>query len=120
MKFPTISGIEGRSLSMSLEAATRGKRSRRRTRQLLTVHELEPRQLLSTFTVSDTFDDNNPGSLRYEIGQLDSDTGTGVDTIDFAIPGTGPFTIYTYEPLPPITHSALIDGYSQSVRVRTR
>ena len=110
----TIIVNEHRRIPRSVQALVRGERSRRRTRQLLTVQELESRQLLTTFTVMDTFDDDNPGSLRYEIGQLDSDPDPAMDTIDFAIPGTGPFTINTYEPLPPISHSVLIDGYSQS------
>ena len=72
--------------------------------------------MLSTFTVTDTYDDTNMGSLRWAIGEVDADTNPGVDTIDFAITGQGqgPFTIYTYSPLPPLTHPVLIDGYSQS------
>ena len=39
--------------------------------------------------------------------------GKTVDTIDFHIPGTGPFTISPTSALPTITHPVLIDGYSQ-------
>ncbi len=56
--------------------------------------------MLSTFTVSDTKDDGIPGSFRWAIAQVDADPNPGVDTIDFAIQGQGPFTIYTNEPLP--------------------
>jgi hypothetical protein len=77
------------------------------------VQELEARMMLSTFTVTDTLDDTNSGSLRWAIGQVNSDTSPGVDTIDFDIPGTGPFTIAPGSPLPTITHSVVIDGYSQ-------
>ena len=69
--------------------------------------------MLSTFTVTDTLDDGNTGSLRWAINQVNADTGTGVDTIDFDIPGTGPFTIVPTSALPTITHPVLIDGYSQ-------
>ncbi len=69
--------------------------------------------MLSTFTVTDTLDDGNTGSLRWAINQVDADTGSGVDTIDFDIPGTGPFTIAPTSALPTITHPVLIDGYSQ-------
>jgi hypothetical protein len=77
------------------------------------MERLEERVLLSTFTVTDTLDDGNAGSLRWAINQADADTGHGVDTIDFNIPGTGPFTIAPASPLPAITHSVLVDGYSQ-------
>jgi len=69
--------------------------------------------MLSTFTVTDTLDDTNVGSLRYAIGEVNSDPNPGVDTIDFAIPGTGPFTINTNQQLPPLLHPVVIDGYSQ-------
>ena len=86
---------------------------RKRTRRLWAVQELEARMMLSSFTVTDTLDDTNPGSLRWAIGQVNSDTSPGVDTIDFDISGTGPFTIAPASPLPTITHSVVIDGYSQ-------
>jgi len=86
---------------------------RKRKGRLWAVQELEARMMLSSFTVTDTLDDTNPGSLRWAIGQVNADTSTGVDTIDFDIPGTGPFTIAPGSPLPTITHSVVIDGYSQ-------
>ncbi len=89
------------------------RRRRRRARRIWAVQELEARTMLSTFTVTDTLDDGNTGSLRWAINQVDADTGTGVDTIDFDIPGTGPFTIVPTSALPTITHPVLIDGYSQ-------
>ena len=91
----------------------RGADARRRARRAWTVLELETRTLLSTFTVTDTLDDGNPGSLRWAINQVDADIGTDVDTIDFNIPGTGPFTIVPFSALPTITHPVLIDGFSQ-------
>jgi hypothetical protein len=80
----------------------------------LAVLELERRTLLSTFTVTDTLDDTNKGSLRWAIGQVNSDNNPAADTIKFAIPGSGVQVIAPTSPLPSITHAVLIDGFSQS------
>jgi hypothetical protein len=72
---------------------------------------MEDRTLLSTFIVTNT-DDGGPGSLRQAI--LDSDAAGGrVNKINFAIPGQGAQTIAPLSPLPAITNSVLIDGFSQ-------
>ncbi len=72
---------------------------------------MEDRTLLSTFAVSNT-GDGGPGSLRQAI--LDSDAATGAsNTIDFEIPGQEVQTIEPLSPLPAITNSVLIDGFSQ-------
>ena len=72
---------------------------------------MEDRTLLSTFLVNTTAD-SGPGSLRQAI--LDSNAATGgTSTIDFAIPGQGVQTIAPISPLPAITKSVLIDGFSQ-------
>jgi hypothetical protein len=75
---------------------------------------MEDRCLLSVFTVTNTLD-ADPGSLRQAI--LDSNGTPGVNTIDFAIAGTGVHTIQvgstTGTALPAITNSVTIDGYSQ-------
>jgi len=47
-----------------------------------TVLALEDRRLLSTFTVTNTLDDGSAGTLRYEIGQANSNAGVA-DTINF-------------------------------------
>jgi parallel beta-helix repeat protein len=53
------------------------------------------------------------GSLRQAI--LDANTAPGIDTITFAIPGAGPYTIPVMTPpLPGITDPVIIDGTSQS------
>ena len=94
----------------------RARRDQRRTRRALwiwAVQQLEARTLLSTFTVTDTLDNTNRGSLRWAIGQVNADTSPGVDTIDFNIRGTGPFTIAPNSALPVITHPVIINGYSQ-------
>jgi len=54
-----------------------------------------------------------PGSLSAAITQVNSDSNPAVDTIDFNIPGTGPFTISPTSPLPSLNHAVIIDGYSQ-------
>ena len=70
--------------------------------------------MLSTYMVTTNYGDTIQGSLAWAIGQVDSDPNPGVDTIDFAIAGTGPFTISPTLPFPAITHPVLIDGYSQA------
>jgi hypothetical protein len=55
--------------------------------------------------------DSGPGSLRQAI--LDANDAPGADTIAFAIPGGGVQTIALLSPLPAITDSVLIDGFSE-------
>ena len=72
---------------------------------------MEDRTLLSTFDVTNTADSGS-GSLRQAI--LDSNAATGqANTIDFSIPGDGVQTLAPISPLPAITQSVLIDGFSQ-------
>ncbi|MBV9467853.1 MAG: hypothetical protein JOZ57_01255, partial [Abitibacteriaceae bacterium] len=74
----------------------------------------------ATFTVTTTADDNDPGnadgttSLREAILQANADPNPAVDTINFAIPGSGRQTINLTAELPEITHSVFINGYSQA------
>ena len=90
-------------------------RARRLHRPRLEV--MEERLLLSqTFTVINTLDDTNPGSLRGAIGQVDADTtdtAAAPDTIAFAIPGAGVHTIAPATDLPSLTRPVIIDGYTQ-------
>ena len=51
--------------------------------------------------------------MSWAITQVNSDPNPGVDTIDFNIPGTGPFTITPASALPNLSHPAFIDGESQ-------
>ena len=69
--------------------------------------------MLSTFTVTSTGIDGSTGTLLWAINQVNSDTGPFPDTIDFNIPGTGPFTIQPNGQLPTINNPVIIDGYSQ-------
>jgi CSLREA domain-containing protein len=55
--------------------------------------------------------DSGGGSLRQAI--LDSNGSTGLNTIDFNIPGSGVETIAPLSALPTITNPVVIDGYSQ-------
>ncbi len=64
----------------------------------------------ATFTVTNT-SDSGAGSLRQAI--LDANANAGLDTIAFAISGTGVHTIAPATPLPAITDPVIIDGYSQ-------
>jgi uncharacterized repeat protein (TIGR01451 family) len=72
---------------------------------------LEQRMLLSTVFVTNT-DDGNTGSLRNAILLANALT-SGIDTIDFAITGTGIHTIAPQSALPTITKPITINGYSQ-------
>src|ERR1017187_340486 len=70
--------------------------ARKRRRMRPTLLALEDRKLLSTFTVTNTLDDGSAGTLRYEIGQANSNVGVA-DTINFdptvfATPQTIPLT----------------------------
>ena len=66
-----------------------------------------------TLVVTNTLDDGSPGSLPWAINLANSDPSSDPVTIDFDIPGTGPFVIQPTTPLPAITHSVIINGYSQ-------
>ena len=63
--------------------------------------------------MTNTLDDGSTGSLRWAIQQVNGANGDQLETIDFDIPGTGPFTISPTSPLPTITHPVFINGYSQ-------
>jgi len=64
----------------------------------------------NTFAVVNT-NDGGPGSLRQAI--LDANANAGADSISFNIPGGGVRTITPASPLPDITDSVVIDGYTQ-------
>lgn len=64
----------------------------------------------ATFTVTNT-NDSGSGSLRQAI--TDANADAVADTIAFNIPG-GVRTISLASPLPGLTQSATIDGYTQS------
>ena len=75
------------------------------------LQELEPRTLLSIFTVSNT-NDSGLGSLRQAI--LDANASGGADTIAFQIGNVGnQQSIQPVSALPSITDQVTIDGWSQ-------
>jgi hypothetical protein len=69
-----------------------------------------PTAQAATLTVINTLD-SGAGSLRQAI--TDANGMAGVDTIVFAIPGSGLHTIAPASNLPTITEGVIIDGYSQ-------
>lgn len=64
----------------------------------------------TNFVVTNT-NDSGAGSLRQAI--LDSNANPGGNTISFNVPGPGVKTISPTSPLPTITGSVTIDGYTQ-------
>jgi hypothetical protein len=77
------------------------------------VEGLESRTLFSVFTVSDVAD-TGPGTLRQAM--TDANATAGLDTINFAIAGTGAQTISPLTVLPALTDTAgtIIDGRTQA------
>ena len=69
-----------------------------------------PARAQTTFTVTTT-SDAGAGSLRQSI--VDANANPGADTIEFDIPSSGVRTIFPRSPLPQITDTVTIDGYSQ-------
>src|SRR5262245_61846806 len=65
----------------------------------------------ATFTVTTADDAGAANSLRTAIES--ANTTPGLDTIVFAIGGTGPYIIAVSAPLPVITDPVLIDGSTQ-------
>lgn len=71
---------------------------------------LSPAALARTFAVTNT-KDGGKGSLRRAI--LDANALPGVDTVEFRIPKRGVKTIRPRSPLPQMTDTTLINGYTQ-------
>ncbi|HEU5238976.1 MAG TPA: Calx-beta domain-containing protein, partial [Pyrinomonadaceae bacterium] len=64
----------------------------------------------TTFIVTNT---NNSGAGSLAQAILDANANPGADTINFNIPGGGVQTISPTSPLPTITDTVIIDGYTQ-------
>jgi titin len=83
----------------------------RRARQCrFCLEALEGRQMLSTFSVSNT-NDSGTGSLRQAI--INSNGSAGPNTINFNIPGSGVPTINVLSALPALTQPVTIDGTTE-------
>ncbi len=67
--------------------------------------------LANTYTVTSVAD-SGAGTLRQAI--TDANGNAGADTIAFAISGSGVHTIVLASPLPNITETVTVDGYTQS------
>ncbi len=77
----------------------------------LTVESLERRNLMAVLTVSNT-NDSGSGSLRAAIEAANADSA--LDTIQFALAGSGVRTINLSSALPGLFTPMQIDGWSQS------
>jgi hypothetical protein len=88
----------------------RAPRRLAKTRRRFQVEALEGRQLLSTFTVSNT-NDSGSGSLRQAI--LSSNATTGPNSINFNIAGTGVHTINVLSQLPAISQPVTLNGATE-------
>jgi hypothetical protein len=86
-----------------------GRRSHRRF-LLPSPERLEARALLATLVVTNT-NDSGPGSLRQAIIDVDSQPPNSL--ISFDIAGDGAQTIRLSSPLPAVTNSVTIDGFTQ-------
>src|SRR3954462_6487670 len=81
--------------------------SRVRRLPLIGLERMEPRVLLSTYTVVNTTD-ADPGSLRWAI--LQANQGPGPSSIVFDLPGPGVQKISVQGSLPTVTSPVVIDG----------
>ncbi len=108
-----VSILRALSVSLKLVPGARqdaeARRSNRRRRLAFSVLELEQRQLLSTFTVTNTAD-SGTGSFRQAI--ISADAASGGATIDFSI-GTGAQTITPASALPSLTGNVTINATTQ-------
>ncbi|WP_165227378.1 beta strand repeat-containing protein [Aquisphaera insulae] len=73
---------------------------------------LESRELLSVYTVQNTNDDLNSGSLRWALTQAQTDPDP-TSQVWFQLGGAGVKTIALGSPLPTVSHPTVIDGSTQ-------
>jgi uncharacterized repeat protein (TIGR01451 family) len=92
--------------------------ARRSKIRRLSLEGLETRELLSGFVVTTAADNGSnsaptAGSLRAAILESNMNAVVGGNSISFDIPGSGPQIINLDSPLPAITGTTVIDGFSQ-------
>jgi uncharacterized repeat protein (TIGR01451 family) len=93
------------------------RRAARRAGNRVQFEQLERRELLSSYTVTNTLDDGSMGSLPWAITQVNqdtTDTSSSPDVIDFDIKNTGLQTIALSSVLPQINNPVVINGNSES------
>ena len=78
----------------------------------LALERFEDRILLSSFTVTNNSASLEEGSLPWAVEQVNGDSATGVDVIDFDLPGNE--LVIELASTLTLTHPVLIDGTSQS------
>jgi titin len=105
--------LEDLLMLMSWSCSRRDVRAIRRVqerRRRFAIEPLEGRQMLSTFTVTNT-NDSGAGSLRQAI--ISSNATQGPNAINFNIPGSGVQTINLLSALPTVTQPVTIDGTTE-------
>jgi hypothetical protein len=113
MTAPRLSGgVRPRARAAGRPVPHPAGRPREHPRPPTRAERLEPRVLLSTYTVVTTADDG-PGSLRQAI--LDANAAPGADEVRFAIPGESGtvHTIRPLSPLPAVTGPTTLDATTQ-------
>ncbi len=88
----------------------RALRRRIERRRRFSIEPLEGRQMLSTFTVTNS-NDSGAGSFRQAL--LNSNATSGPNSVVFNIPGGGVHTINLLSALPVVTHAVSIDGTTE-------
>ena len=88
-------------------------RGRKRPPFRLSFDLFEERRLLATFTVNSTADQFLEGTTTLRQAIEESNTTPGPNTIDFNIPGPGPFIIQPLTALPTITDQVNLDGTTE-------
>ena len=96
---------------LSARSAARRRLLNRRFSFKPRLEHLEDRLAPSVYVVTNTFDNTNPGSLRWAITEADAHPGP--NAIHFDIGTGGPRTITLGLELPAITDSVTIDGSTQ-------
>ena len=109
---------------MSRRLDRTGRPARQARARRLSLEPLEGRELLTGYSVTTAADNGSnasptAGSLRAAIISANADNSVAVDTISFAIPGSGVQTIALQSSLPALTRTIVIDGSTQPAYATT-